>query len=72
MTSACFSRARGEDLVARHHDAEVDDLVVVTGEHDADDVLADVVDVALHGRHDDAALGRAVPPPAISFFSPPP
>ena len=46
----------GENLFARHHDAEIDDLVIVTGEDDADDVLADVVHVALHGRHDDAAL----------------
>ena len=42
-----------EDLLARHHDAQVDDLVVVAGEHDADDVLADVVHVALdRGEHD--------------------
>ena len=47
-----------EDPCRRHHDAEVDHLVVVAAEHDADDVLADVVDVALHGRHHD----RAGPP----------
>ena len=46
---------RLEDLRRRHHDAEVDDLVVVAGEHDADDVLADVVHVALDGRHQDLA-----------------
>ena len=39
-----------EDLFRRHHHAEVDDLVVVAAEDDADDVLADVVDVALHRR----------------------
>ena len=44
------------------------DLVVVAAEHDADDVLADVVDVALHGRHHDLALRRAAPP----SLSPPP
>ena len=48
-----------EDLLRRHHDAEVDDLVVVALEDDADDVLADVVDVALDGRHDDLALGSS-------------
>ena len=45
-----------EDLLAGDHDAEVDDLVVVAPEDDAHDVLADVVDVALDGGHDDAAL----------------
>ena len=46
-----------EDLLGRHHDAQVDDLVVVALQDDADDVLADVVDVALDGRHDDRAVG---------------
>ena len=40
-----------------HHHAEIDDLEVVALEHDADDVLADVVHVALHGGDDDAAVG---------------
>ena len=47
---------RVEDRVGRHHHAEVDDLVVVAAEHDADDVLADVVHVALDGREHDLAL----------------
>ena len=55
MMSAFSALRRLEDLRRRHHDAEVDDLVVVAGEHDADDVLADVVDVALDGRHHDLA-----------------
>ena len=50
----------GEDFFARDHDAEVDDLVVIAGEHDADDVLADVVDVALDGGEEDLALGLLV------------
>ena len=33
-------------------------LIVVALQHDADDVLADVVHVALHRGHEDAALGR--------------
>src|SRR6185503_8311973 len=45
-----------EDALARHHYAQVDDLEVVALEHDADDVLADVVHVALDGRHDDLAV----------------
>ena len=52
-----------EDLRRRHHHAEVDDLVVVAAEHDADDVLADVVDVPLDRRHQDAALRRAASAP---------
>ena len=40
----------------RHH-PEVDHAVVVAAEHDADDVLADVVDVALDGGGDQGALG---------------
>jgi hypothetical protein len=47
MMSTFSRRSRG--FVAGHHDAEVDDLVVVAAEHHADDVLADVVDVALDG-----------------------
>src|SRR6185437_2195633 len=46
-----------ENLLARHHDAEIDDLEVVALQHDPDDVLADVVHVALDCRHDDAAVG---------------
>ena len=49
-----------EDLLARDHHAEVDDLVVVAAEHHADDVLADVVDVAFDGGHEDAALGLVI------------
>ena len=47
-----------QDLVARHHDAEIDHLVAVAAEHDADDVLADVVHVALDRREHDLALRR--------------
>src|ERR1700674_2288921 len=42
-----------------HHDAEVDHFEIVTLQHDADDVLADVVDIALDGRHHDLAGGAA-------------
>mmetsp|Transcript_55188 Transcript_55188/g.146427 ORF Transcript_55188/g.146427 Transcript_55188/m.146427 type:complete len:1471 (+) Transcript_55188:155-4567(+) len=48
--------ARREDVARIAHDARVDDRVVVAAKHDADDVLADVVHVALDGRHDDDAL----------------
>src|SRR5258705_1166002 len=48
-----------DDFCGRHHDAEIDHLEIVTLQHDADDVLADVVDVALHGGHHDLAGGVA-------------
>ncbi len=41
-------------------DAEVDDLVAVVREDDVDEVLADVVDVALHGREHHRALLAAL------------
>ncbi|BAV52712.1 Uncharacterized protein MLTONO_p0242 (plasmid) [Mesorhizobium loti] len=44
---------RLQGLGRRHHDAEIHDLVIVAGENDADDVLADVVDIALHRCHQD-------------------
>ena len=49
-----------EDAVGGNHDAEVDHLVVVTLEHDADDVLADIVHVALDGGHQDFAGALAL------------
>ncbi len=45
-----------ENLLRRHHHAEIDHVVVITLQHDADDVLADVVHVAFHRRHHDSAL----------------
>jgi hypothetical protein len=60
---------RFEDLVGRHHHAQVDDLVVVALQHDADDVLADVVHVALDRGHQDLAGGCCSPLAAASSFS---
>ena len=58
--------ARGiEDLLRRHHDAEIGDLVIVALEHDADDVLADVVDVALDGGEQDLAGRLALREPKL-------
>ena len=60
-----------QDVLAGDHHAQVDDLVIVAGEHDADDVLADVVDVSLDGGHEDLAARRcaraAVPPAAMAL-----
>ena len=47
-----------QNLVARHHHAKVDDLVVVAAQHHADDVFADVVHVALDGGHEDFTARR--------------
>ena len=53
--------ARGvEDLLARHHHAHVHHFEVVALQHHGDDVLADVVHVALHRGHHDLALGAGV------------
>ena len=46
-----------ENFLAGDHDAEVDHVVVVAGENDADDIFADVVDVAFNSGEDDFALG---------------
>ena len=43
----------GQDLVAWDHDAEIDDLVAVAGQDDADNVLSDVMDIAFDGGHED-------------------
>ena len=45
-----------EDLFAWDHHAHVDDFIVVAGEDDADDVLANVVNVALDRREHDFSL----------------
>ena len=46
---------RLDDLGDRHVHAQVDDVEAGDVEHRDDDVLADVVDVALHGAHHDGA-----------------
>ncbi len=48
----------GDHLADRHLDAEVVDLVAVVRADDVDEVLADVVDVALHRGDDELALRR--------------
>ena len=63
------SRAVSRILRRRHHDAEVDHLVVVALEDDADDVLADVVDVALDGGEQDACRRCSVPGRRAARFS---
>ena len=59
-SSSAVSRIRSAD-----HHPEVEHLVVVAAEDDADDVLADVVDVALDGGEHHLAAPR----PFASAFS---
>ncbi len=46
--------------VGRNLDAEVDHAIAVVGENDLDQILADVVDVALHRSQHDLAARRGV------------
>ncbi len=45
-----------QNFFAGRHHAQVNDFVVVAAEHDADNVLADVMHVAFDGGHEDASL----------------
>ena len=56
MASASLLLELGDHRVDRLLDAEVVDLVAVVREDDVHEVLADVVDVALHRGEDDLAL----------------
>ena len=60
-----FGDRRLQDFLRRHHHAEIDDLVIVAGENDADNVLADVVHVALDGGEHDLAVRRRMRPPIL-------
>ena len=52
-----FALARGiENLLRRRHHAQIDHLIAVALQDHADDVLADIVHVALDGGH--ARCGR--------------
>src|SRR5687767_9824054 len=51
-----------ENIVDRLLDAEIHDLVSVIGEDDIDEVLSNVVDVALHSREYEYALVRTFDP----------
>ena len=54
-----FARGRLQNLLAGGHHAQIHHLEVVTLQNHADDVLADIVDVALHRRHDHLTVGAA-------------
>ncbi len=59
MTSGRCSSHRLDQPLGGHLDAEVDHLEAVVREHDVDQVLADVVDVALDRREQHLAARRA-------------
>ena len=60
--SALCSVAASRMLDQRLLDAEIDHAVAVVGQDDVDQVLADVVHVALHGGEDDRTLLLALDP----------
>ena len=60
MASGLMLAVRLDQHFRRHLDAEVDDLVAVVGQDDLDQVLADIVHVALHRGQDDLAARRRV------------
>ncbi len=57
-----------QNFLRRHHDAEINDVVVVALKNDADDVLADIVHVALHRGEQDFSLGLVDVAFALVFF----
>ena len=62
-----FLSCGSENLIARHHHAEVDHLVVVTLEHDAYDLLTDVVHIAFDSSQQNLPA-RSVDLATLGFF----
>ena len=51
-----FAARRLQNLLAGHHHAKINDFKVIALQHDANNIFADVVHIAFHGRHDDLAI----------------
>ena len=49
-----------EDFFGGHHHAKVNHFVVITLQHDTDDIFTDVVYITLDGSHDNFAFGLGV------------
>ena len=48
-----------DNLLSRHHHPQIDDLIAIACHDDTDDILADVMDIALDGSKEDfGATGR--------------
>ncbi len=54
-----------KDFRGRDHDAQINDLVIIAGKHDTDNILADIMDIALHRRHQHFAGAFALARAAI-------
>lgn len=61
------SRWRLQDFLTWAHYSKVNDFVVVTPEDNGDDILADVMDIALNRSHDNGARARIF---LVGFASP--
>src|SRR5690606_734964 len=57
-----------ENLFGRYHHAQVDHFVVVASEHDAHDVLSNIVNVPLDGREQDLATRTFIGPALGRLF----
>ena len=55
-----------QNLFCRHHDAQVNQFIVVAGQYHAHDVLTNIVYVTLHRGHQDA--GHGLPPAQRQLF----
>ena len=47
----------GENFFRRDHHAQIDNLIVIALQHYANDILADIVDIAFYRGHKDLAIG---------------
>ncbi len=57
-----------QDLIGRHHHAHVDDLVSITSQHDAHDILSDVVHIAFYGSEQYFRCGTLCSEGVVSLF----
>ncbi|MCY1521928.1 hypothetical protein D9M68_567670 [compost metagenome] len=46
-----FGNCRLQYLFGRHHDAQVYNLIIITGQYDTDNILADIVYITLYRSH---------------------
>ena len=60
---------RLQDAIGGYHHPKIDHLVAVAPEHDADDVLADIVDVAFDRREHDLAFAALLFLPGFSALA---
>ena len=56
------------DLSGGNHHAQIDDFEIVTLQNNADDILADVMDIAFDGRHHNLAGRLTLTSRGQAFF----